>query len=132
VAITDLTADMLTMIRNASSAHKESVEIKRSNLLETVLKILKEEGFVTNFKPIPDKKQGLIKVYLKYNKNKVPALLNLKRISKPGLRSYKTYKDLPRVLGGVGIAIISTSSGIMTAKDARAKKIGGEVICYAW
>ena len=132
MAITDLTADMLTMIRNASNARKETVEIKRSNLLETVLKILKEESFISNFKPIPDKKQGLIKVYLKYNKDKVPALLDLKRISKPGLRIYKTSKNLPRVLGGVGIAIISTSSGIMTAKDARIKKIGGEVICYAW
>lgn len=132
MAITDLTADMFTMIRNASRARKETVEIKKSNLLETVLKILKEEGFVSNFKPILDKKQGLIKVYLKYNKDKVPALLDLKRISKPGLRVYKTHKNLPRVLGGVGIAIISTSSGIMTAKDARMKKIGGEVVCYAW
>jgi len=132
VAITDLTADMFTMIRNASKARKVSVEIKRSNLLEIVLKILKDEGFISNFKPIQDKKQGLIKVYLKYNKDKQPALINLKRISTPGLRVYKPYKKLPRVLGGVGIAVLSTSAGVMTAKDARTKKVGGEVVCYAW
>lgn len=130
--ITDLTADMLAVIRNASKAKKESVEIKRSRLLENILKILRDEGFISNFKTIDDKKQGLIKVYLKYNKNKTPAILGLKKVTKSSLRIYKSYKKLPRVLGGIGIAIISTSQGVMSDKDARSKKIGGEIICYAW
>ncbi len=132
MAITDLTADMFTMIRNASKAKKETVEIKRSNLLEAVSKILKEENFISNYKPISDKKQGLLRVYLKYNKDKKPALMGLKKITKPSLRIYKGSKKLPRVLGGIGIAIVSTSQGIMTSNEARRRKIGGEVICYVW
>ena len=132
MSVTDLISDMLTMIRNASKAKKETVELKRSNLLEEILKILKEEDFVSNYKSIPDKKQGLLKVYLKYNKNKVPALIGLRKITKPSLKIYKSHKLLPRVLGGVGIAIISTSQGLMTSEGARQKRIGGEVICYAW
>ncbi len=132
MAITDLTSDMLTMIRNASKAKKETVEIKRSNLLEEILKILKEEGFISNYKSISDKKQGLLKVYLKYNKDRMPALIGLRKITKPSLRIYKGRKELPHVLGGVGIAIVSTSKGVMASGEARQKKIGGEVICYAW
>lgn len=132
MAITDLTADMLTMIRNASKAKKETVEIKRSNSLEVISKILKEQGFISNYKAISDKKQGLLKLYLKYYKDKKPALIGLKKITKPGLRIYKGYKKLPRVMGGIGIAIVSTSQGIMTSKDARQRKVGGEVLCYVW
>ena len=130
--VTDLTADMLTRIRNASRANKESVEIKRSKLIEALCVILKAEGFIKNYKPIEDTKQGQIKVYLKYGKGKVPAITGLKRVSKPGLRCYKGYKELPRIFGGVGIALVSTSYGMMTARDARSRKIGGEIICYAW
>ena len=132
MAVTDLTADMLTMIRNASRAKKESVEIKRSRLIAAVCEILKKEGFIANYKPIEDTKQGFLKVYLKYGKGSMPALKGLKKITKPGLRIYKGNSALPRVLGGVGIAIVSTSQGVMTAYDARFRKIGGEVICYAW
>lgn len=132
MAITDLTADMFTMIRNASKAKKVTVEIKRSNLLEAISRILKEQGFISNYKAIPDKKQGLLKVYLKYGKNKQPALIGLKKITKPSLRIYKGRKKLPRVLGGIGISIVSTSQGIMTSQEARRRKIGGEIICYVW
>jgi len=132
VAVTDLTSDMLTMIRNASRASKEALEIKCSGLMEQVCRIFKDEGFIENYKRVKDNKQDVIKIYLKYNKNNVPAIKGLKRISRPGLRQYKGYRELPKVLGGVGIAIVSTSQGLMTAKEARAKKIGGEVICYAW
>ncbi|MDD5438917.1 MAG: 30S ribosomal protein S8 [Candidatus Omnitrophica bacterium] len=132
MSITDLTADMLTMIRNASRAHKEAVEIKRSKLLSAICEILKKEGFIANFKEIEDKKQGLIKIYLKYNKDNSSAIVGLKSISTAGLRRYEGYEDFRKILGGVGIAIVSTSKGIMTTKEARAKKIGGEIICYAW
>ena len=132
MAITDLTADMLTMIRNASMAKKETVEIKRSRLIETVCGILKKEGFISNYKPLEDKKQGLLKVYLKYSKDSLPAIKGLRKITTPGLRVYKGAYAIPRVLGGVGIAIVSTSQGVMTADEARTKKIGGEVICYVW
>jgi len=132
VSITDLTADMLTMIRNASSVKKESVTIKRSKLLESICTILKGEGFISNFKSIEDNKQGTIKIYLKYGKSNTPAITGLEKITKPGLRIYKDSRNLPRVLGGVGIAIVSTSQGLMTANDARSRKIGGEIICKAW
>lgn len=130
--ITDLTGDMLTMLRNASRAKKEAVEIKRSGLLEAILKILKEEDYISNYKPIDDKKQGLLKVYLKYNRDKSPAIIGLKKITKPGLKIYKGYKRLPKVFSGIGIAIVSTSQGVMTASEASKRKIGGEVICYVW
>ena len=132
MAITDLTADMFTMIRNASKAKKVTVEIKRSNLLEVISRILKEQGFISNYKAISDKKQGLLRVYLKYGKGKKPALIGLKKITKPSLRIYKGHKKLPRVLGGIGISIVSTSQGVMTSREARRRKIGGEIICYAW
>ncbi len=132
MAITDLTADMFTMIRNASKAKKVTVEIKRSNLLEVISRILKEQGFISNYKAISDKKQGLLRVYLKYGKDKKPALIGLKKITKPSLRIYKGHKKLPRVLGGIGISIVSTSQGIMTSREARRRKIGGEIICYVW
>lgn len=130
--VTDLISDMLTIIRNGSSAGKDKVDVKRSRLGEDILKILKREGYITNFKSIEDKKQGVIRIYLKYNEGKSPVITNIKRISKPGLRIYVTNDNIPRVLNGFGIAVISTSRGVMTDKDARKEKIGGEVLCYAW
>jgi small subunit ribosomal protein S8 len=120
------------MIRNASKAKKVTVEIKRSNLLEVISRILKEQGFISNYKAISDKKQGLLRVYLKYGKDKKPALIGLKKITKPSLRIYKGHKKLPRVLRGIGISIVSTSQGVMTSREARRRKIGGEIICYVW
>jgi len=132
VAVTDLTADMLTKLRNASRAHKETVELKRSKVIMAICDILKKEGFIANYKPLEDNRQGLVKVYLKYNKDSRPAITGLKRISRPGLKAYKGCTELPRVLGGVGIALVSTNQGIMTATEARSKRVGGEIMCYAW
>ena len=113
MALSDPIADMLTIIRNASSAKKEIVEVKNSRLTEAVIKILKSEGFVANYKLIKDTKQGIVRVYLSYHKNGNPALLGIKRISRPGLRTYKKAEALPKVYGGLGVAIISTSKGLM-------------------
>jgi len=132
MAVTDPIADMLTRIRNASFAKKEVVELKSSRILEEVVKILKKESFVANYKFIKDTKQGILRVYLKYSKEGAPAILGIKRISKPGLRIYKKADALPKVYGGLGIAVISTSKGLMTDSEAREKKLGGEVICYTW
>jgi len=132
MAVTDPIADMLTVIRNASRAKKNVVEVRNSKLAEEIVKILQGERFVSNYKIIKDNKQGLIRIYLKYLKNGNPAILGLKRISKPGLRVYKQADELPKVYGGLGIAVISTSKGLMTDSNAREKKIGGEVICYTW
>jgi len=132
MAVTDPIADMLTVIRNASRAKKNVVEVRNSKLAEEIVKILQGERFVSNYKIIKDNKQGLVRVYLKYLKNGNPAILGLKRISKPGLRVYKQADELPKVYGGLGIAVISTSKGLMTDSNAREKKIGGEVICYTW
>ena len=130
--VTDPTADMLTVLRNGSMARKETVEVKRSSLHENILEILKNEGFISNYKPMDDKRQGLIKIYLKYCKDQTPAITGLKTISKPGRRVYTKSKDVKSVYGGLGIAIISTSEGLMTEKDAREKNVGGEIICQAW
>ena len=108
------------------------MELKASKFLEGVMKILKTEGFIGNYKLIKDPKQGILRVYLMYSKEGLPAILGIKRISKPGLRIYKKADELPRVYGGLGIAVISTSKGLMTDNEARAKKLGGEVICYVW
>ncbi|MFH1791359.1 MAG: 30S ribosomal protein S8 [Candidatus Omnitrophota bacterium] len=132
MAVSDLTSDMLTRIRNASKAKRETVEIKRSKLLEAICGILKDEGFIVNYRPIEDKRQGLIKVYLKYMSTGAPAITGLKRVSRPGLKIYRGRKELPNVFGGIGVAIVSTSHGVMTSKEARKKKTGGEVICEAW
>ena len=132
MSVTDLTADMLTMMRNANRAKKDSVMIKSSNMLLSICAILKKEGFIENYQKVEDNKQGIIKVYLKYTKKNQAALKGLKRISTPGLRNYTGYKDIRKVIGGVGISIISTSAGIMTGSEARSKNIGGEIICYAW
>ena len=132
MAVTDPIADMLTIVRNASSSKKDVAEVKGSLLSESVLKILKKEGFISNYKTIKDNKQGILRVYLKYLKNGTPAILGLKRISKPGLRIYKKADELPKVYSGLGVAIISTSRGLLTDEEARENKVGGEVLCYAW
>lgn len=132
MAVTDSIADMLTRIRNASRARKDVVELKNSKMLEELMRILKREGFIANYKLIQDTKQGLLRVYLRYSKDGSPALLGIKRVSRPGLRVYKGADELPKVYGGLGIAIISTSKGIASDDEARQKKIGGEVVCYAW
>ena len=132
MAVTDPVADMLTIIRNASRAKKDAVEVRNSRLAEEIVKILKDEKFISNYKIIKDNKQGLVRIYLKYLKNGNPAILGLKRISRPGLRIYKQADELPKVYGGLGVAVISTSKGLMTDSSAREKRVGGEVICYAW
>jgi small subunit ribosomal protein S8 len=132
MAVTDPIADMLTVIRNASSSKKKVLEVRNSKVSEEIVRIFKEEDFVSNYKLIKDSKQGLIRVYLKYAKNGAPAILGIKRISRPGLRIYKKKDELPKVCGGLGSAIISTSRGIMTDVKARESGVGGEVICYIW
>jgi len=128
---TDLIADVFTIIRNAIMAKKDSVDVPASNTVKSILEILKIEGYVENFKFIEDKKQGQVRIYLKYIAEK-SAIRNIKRASRPGLRLYVKHKKVPIVLRGRGLAIISTSQGIMTDKDARDKSLGGEVIGYIW
>lgn len=130
--ITDPIADMLTRIRNANAAKHESVMIPASNMKKAIAEILKEEGYIKDFEIVEDNKQGVIKVTLKYGANKEKVISGLERVSKPGLRVYAGKDELPRVLRGLGIAIISTSKGIMTDKKARAEKIGGEVLAFIW
>lgn len=132
MAVTDPIADMLTILRNASSSKKEVAEVRNSKLSEEIIKILKTESFIANYKLIKDTKQGILRVYLRYEKDGTPAIVGLRRISKPGLRIYKKTDELPKVYGGLGVAIVSTSKGMMTDSQAREKKMGGEVICYAW
>jgi len=132
MAVTDPIADALTILRNASFAKKGVAELRNSKVLEEILKILKKEDFISNYKLIKDSKQGMLRVYLKYDKDGTPAILGIKRISKPGLRIYKKSDALPKVYGGLGVAVVSTSKGMMTDNEARDSKMGGEVICYAW
>ena len=130
--ITDTIADMLTRIRNANSAKHESVDIPASNVKKAIAQILLDEGYISSFQVIEDGKQGTIHVTLKYGPNKSQVIQGLKRISKPGLRIYSNVEDMPRVMKGLGIAILSTSKGIMTDKQARANNVGGEVLAYIW
>lgn len=130
--MTDPIADMLTRIRNAMLAKHERVDIPASRIKSEVGLILKKEGFVRNFKIIKDGKQGILRIYLKYQDEETSAIQGIRRVSTPGSRYYARWKDIPRVLDGLGIAIVSTSRGIMTDKDCRAGKIGGEVLCYVW
>lgn len=130
---TDPIADYLTRIRNASSARKKIVEIPGSNMKRSLTKILFEKGYITNFKFEEDEKQGVIKIALKYNPStKTPAITKLQRVSTPGLRKYTNTNELPRVLNGLGVAIVSTSKGVITDKEARKLKVGGEVLCYVY
>lgn len=130
--ITDAIADMLTRIRNAGSAKHESVDIPASNLKRSIANILLEEGYIKSFEEINDGKQGVIRVSLKYTGNKQNVITGIKRISKPGLRVYAGKEELPKVLGGLGVAIISTSKGIMTDRKARTEGVGGEVLAFVW
>lgn len=132
MVLTDPIADMLTRIRNASSVKHESVDIPGSKFKAEVARVLKEEGYIREFKFIEDDKQGTIRVYLKYGPHKERVISGIKRISKPGLRVYAQKDEIPRVLGGLGIAIVSTSQGVMTDKSARKNSLGGEVVCYVW
>ena len=130
--ITDVIADMLTRIRNANSAKHESVDIPASGVKKAIAEILAEEGYINGYQIIEDGKQGIIRVSLKYGAGKKRVIQGLRRVSKPGLRIYTSCEDMPRVMNGLGIAIISTSKGIMTDKKARKQNIGGEVLAFVW
>lgn len=128
---TDLVADTFTMIRNAIMAKKDNLDVPASNMIKSILEILKKENYIENFKLIEDKKQGILRIYLKYTSAK-PAIRNIIRVSKPGLRKYVKNAKVPSVLRGKGLAIISTSKGVMTNIQAREMGVGGEVIGYIW
>ena len=130
--VTDTIADMLTRIRNANSAKHDSVDIPASNMKKAIAQILVDEGFVKSFTVIDDGKQGIIRIQLKYGENKSRVLQGLKRVSKPGLRIYTNVEDMPQVMRGLGTAILSTSKGVMTDKQARKNNIGGEVLAFIW
>jgi small subunit ribosomal protein S8 len=130
---TDPIADFLTRIRNASSAGLKMVEIPSSNVKRAMTQILFDQGYIANFKFEDDNKQGVIKIALKYNPStKVPAITKIQRASRPGLRKYSGAEEMPRVLNGLGIAIVSTSKGVITDKEARKQNVGGEVLCYVY
>ena len=130
--ITDPIADLLTRIRNANSAKHESVDVPASKTKKAIVEILNNEGYIKGYQVIEDGKQGVIRITLKYGANNEKVLSGLKRISKPGLRIYAGAEELPRVLKGLGIAIVSTSKGVMTDKEARKQNIGGEVLAFVW
>ncbi len=130
--MSDVIADMLTRIRNANDAKHQTVDIPASNIKKSIAEILSNEGYIKGYQVIEDGKQGIIRVTLKYGANKAKVIRGLKRVSKPGLRIYAGYEDMPKVMNGLGIAIVSTSKGIMTDKKARATKIGGEVLAFVW
>ena len=130
--MSDPIADFLTRIRNAGMVYHDKVEVPASNVKKALAGILKEEGFIKDFEYISDNKQGLLRLYLKYGSNRERVITGLKRISRPGLRVYAKKDEVPKVLGGLGVAIISTSQGIMTDKRARQNGLGGEVLCYIW
>ena len=130
--ISDVIADMLTRIRNANDAKHESVDIPASNLKKSIAQILLEEGYIKNFQVVEDGKQGIIRITLKYTQDKQKVIHGLKRVSKPGLRIYTNCEDMPRVMNGLGIAIVSTSKGVMTDKKARQANVGGEVLAFVW
>ena len=132
MVMTDPIADMLTRIRNANMVRHEKLELPASKIKTDVAEILKREGFIRDVELMEDNKQGIIRIFLKYGSNNERVITGLKRISKPGLRVYAKAGEVPRVLNGLGIAIVSTSQGVITDKEARAKKIGGEVLAYVW
>lgn len=132
MSMTDPIADLLTRIRNANLAHREIVEIPASKIKKSIAEILKSEGFIRDVEYIEDNKQGIIRVFLKYGEDRNRVITGIKRISKPGLRKYAKSDSLPKVLNGLGIAILSTSVGVITDKEARSKQIGGEVLAYVW
>ena len=130
--ITDPIADMLTRIRNANAAKHESVEIPASNMKREIAQILDDEGYIKSYNVVDDGKQGVIKVALKYGPGKARVIQGLKRISKPGIRVYVSCEDMPKVMRGLGVAIVSTSKGIMTDRAARKANVGGEVLAFVW
>ena len=130
--ITDPIADMLTRIRNANSAKHETVDIPASNMKKAIAQILLDEGYIASYKVIEDDKQGVIRVTLKYGENKSQVITGLRRVSKPGLRIYSSVEEMPKVMKGLGIAIVSTSKGIMTDREARKQNVGGEVLAFVW
>ena len=130
--ITDTIADLLTRIRNASASRHDSVEIPAANMKKAIVQILLDEGYIKNYSVKDDGKQGIIRVTLKYDENKKSVITGLKRVSKPGLRIYSNVEDMPKVMKGLGIAIISTSKGIMTDRQARKENVGGEVLAFIW
>jgi len=132
MSMTDPIADMLTRIRNALVAGKEKVDIPASSVKEGIARILRDEGFIINYRLIEDSRQGVIRITLKYGESERPAIENLQRVSRPGRRVYVGTDEIPRVLNGLGIAILSTSRGILTDKDSRTQKVGGELLCYVW
>ena len=130
--ITDTIADMLTRIRNASSAKHDSVDVPASNVKKAIAQILLDEGYISSFNVVEDGKQGMIHIVLKYGPNKSEIITGLRRVSKPGLRIYSNCEDMPKVMNGLGIAIVSTSKGVMTDKKARQANVGGEVLAFVW
>jgi len=132
MVMTDPIADLLTRIRNANMVRHESLEVSSSNIKKEIVEILKREGYIRDVEYIEDNKQGIIRIFLKYGPNRERVITGLKRISKPGLRVYAKANEVPKVLNGLGTAIVSTSQGLLTDKEARAQKIGGEIIAYIW
>ena len=132
MVMTDPIPDFLTRIRNANQARHEVLEVPASNIKKGIAEILKREGFVKNVEVVEDDKQGIVRVFLKYGQDGQRVITGLKRVSKPGLRVYAKREELPKVLNGLGIAIISTSEGLLTDKEARQKNVGGEVVAYVW
>jgi small subunit ribosomal protein S8 len=132
MSVSDPIADMLTVIRNGCRAKKKRVEVPASRVKSEILKVLLEEKFISNYRYIEDGKQGKLRVYLKFSDSEESVISGIKRISTPGLRSYANSRRIPRVQGGLGIAIVSTSQGLMPDKEARKRGIGGEVICHVW
>ncbi len=132
MSMTDPIADMFTCLRNSSRAGHDKVDVPASGIKKEIAGVLKKEGFIKNYRLIEDHKQGILRVYLKYRSGRKEMITGLQRISKPGLRVYANKEEVPRVLGGAGIAILSTSKGIMTDKECRQKGVGGEVLGYAW
>ena len=132
MSLNDPIADYLTRIRNATQARHSKVDIPASQILKEITRILQEEGYIHNYTVVEDQKQGIIRIYLKYDKNRKSIISSLKRVSRPGFRRYASTSNLPRVLNGLGIAILSTQKGILTEKQAKKENVGGEVLCYIW
>ena len=130
--ITDPIADMLTRIRNTISAKHDTVDVPASNMKKAIAAILLDEGYIKNYSVVEDGKQGTIRIVLKYGENKTPVITGLRRVSKPGLRIYSGVEDMPKVMKGLGVAILSTSKGVMTGKQAKAQRVGGEVLAFVW
>ena len=130
--ISDVIADMLTRIRNANNAKHESVDVPASNMKKAIADILKEEGYIAGYQIVEDVKQGIIRITLKYGRGKQRVIQGLRRVSKPGLRIYSNCEDMPKVMNGLGVAIVSTSKGVMTDKKARELNVGGEVLAFVW